>query len=381
MKSLRLPVCLALLMGCSYASRMPPIAQFNTDIDRLFPPLTLMAKESPTGGPASSAEEDDALVGFKDAFQAIGLFEEVSLRSEGKRHDFTAAIAITTRDSIEAGEVISTSLALLLLGQFPIWGSYQVEAEIDLSWRGRLLKQYKFEPLPVYWNGSILALSKDSSALVVEHLAAAFVREYQLDSPYSGKFLLDRLGASDYAHGLAFPQQALGYRHEARHIYPDPLLGVRLGYRHSLLPDSINAYIYPVKGVSWRETQATLAAELDLLRREHRLLDMQGDYLSLDMPAQATRLPVPADSGAADGMRLDFSFTDRTGEEMISQVRLFLKKDKIIKFTKTGPKGTVKQDLDEFVAAVLPALDPPGESAYMAEERLRVQKSTIFANE
>lgn len=392
MKNLKLLVCLAVLAGCSSAGQMPPMAQFDTDVDQPYPPLTLYTKEPSSDFHARCADYEAqtfkqciikrAQLGrLREALRQPGLFEQLGVGRD-ENHDYTASIAMALYDATEASEGASAFFAGLTLFLVPFKGQQVVEAEIDLRWRGQLLKQYSLQ-LPITYSVSLFDGGSPAKhdQMIAEYLAAAFIREYQLDGVHTGEFLLDRLGASDYAADLAHPEQALDYHYEGRHVYPDPFLGVQLRYQHTLFGDSVDVYVYPVKGAKWSDTGKALAAEMDLLQREYSLLGKRGLYASLELPEQAEAAPAPAGAGVAEGLRLDFTFTGPNDAKMLSQVRLFLKKDKLVKFRKTGPALDIKHDLDEFVAALLPLLDPPDESLFMEEMRLNIQKQAIFTEE
>ena len=390
MKRLTLLACLALLQGCATSLQMPELAEFSREVERPYPPLALYTKELSAELFKRCAEFDGKVFKRCDhgrihlglaqqAFLESGVFAGASLGAR-EGHEYSASFAYVRYHSPQAKEtaaVLAASMTMLLV---PMRESLEVQAEVELRWRGVHLKTYEYA-LPMVSKTSWANMHKDHlGESITEHLVAAFIRDYQLDKAFTGELLLRTLEASDYVAGLALPGQALDYHYEGRHVYPDPFLGVQARYQHTLYPDAIDVHVYPVKGASWDDAGAALGAEMDLLLREYRLLGHRQLYAALNLPVQAEAVQAPLASGVAEGLQLDFTYEDEAGAELLSQVRLFLKEDKLIKFRKTGPQLDIRHDLDDFVAALLPQVDPPPESIFMSGLRLRLQRQSLLTD-
>ena len=398
MKYLLLLACLALLQGCAPHYQMPPKAQFNRAVERTYPPLTVEQKK-PSVDLQSKCDEfarssilkhctrsNLELAYTRQAFIDAEVFEEVLLGQEAEEEsDFSVDFALV--QLVDESEEFLEGMAKAMLfgstlGITPMTFYLEIAAEADLRWRGRLLKTYQYS-LPMTVNQRLFRGYGEYYRLIAEHLAAAFIRDLQQDKAYSGEFLLSKLNASDYAADLSLPDRVLDYYYESKLIQLDPYLGARVRFQHARSSDAIEVHVYPVKeAFPWDDAEQALPAEMELEQSEARLAVLRAGHGNLSRPGRPEAIPAPEGSGAAaTGLALDFTYEGKNGTEHLSQTRLFLKKDKIIKFRKTSPTPDLRHDLDQFAAALLPLLDPPGESVYMAELRLEVQKKNILSDD
>ena len=320
------------------------------------------------------AVDYDNLHFFRAVLEETKLFEGVGFAIADS--DYSLSIAMARYNAEKASELATLAVSASSLFIIPSNLSHQMEVEMELKWRGVTIKRYNYE-LPYNISLSIFSSIDKGHMDLAEDLAARFLQDYQADKAWSGGFILSALNASDYDAGLAIPEQTRDYAYKGKRISNDPLSGVRVLYEHKIFPDVIEVIVYPVRGAEWSDWKSVLSAEVDLIREERQLGKQQGMFADVNFSAQE-EVRIKLKDGVASGLKFDYTVSIEGKGYYYSLSYMFIEKDKIIKIRKVEPFRGERFNMDDFVAEILNGIEPPGESAFMAQVRLHGRKNVFF---
>lgn len=175
--------------------------------------------------------------------------------------------------------------------------------------------------------------------------------------------------ATDYESQLGYPEETENFVVINKKVYDEPMLGIMLEYTNKQYTrDNIDLYIYPIASFSWRDADAeeTLNGEMQRVLAE---VDQAIEYGYYQSRGEETTEPFKFAVNGSDysGVKSSFELTDNNGIKHFSNAYVFLDKDKYLKFRTTfNSIDTIPWNGDEAVTELLPALEVPGESQYMA---------------
>jgi len=184
--------------------------------------------------------------------------------------------------------------------------------------------------------------------------------------------------ASDYKDQLQYPDETGNFVMINKKIFDEPMLGVLLEYTNKQYTrDNIDLYVYPIASFDWSDKEETLGEEMQRVLAEIDQAIEYGYYKARS--PEVTEAYSFSEAGKEySGLKSSFEFTDNNGIKYYSNAYLFLDKDKYLKFrTSFNSIDTVPWNGDEAVRELLPAIQVPSESEYMAGLRAEHKKRVM----
>ncbi|MBN8429588.1 hypothetical protein JF535_01865 [Microbulbifer salipaludis] len=176
--------------------------------------------------------------------------------------------------------------------------------------------------------------------------------------------------ATDYESQLGYPDETRNFVIINKKVFDEPMLGVMLEYTNKQYTrDNIDLYVYPIANYSWSDTEETLSGEMERVLAE---VDQAIEYGYYQGRGEETIEPFQfsVDGDNYSGLKASFELTDKNDVTHFSNAYVFLEKDKYLKFrTSFNSIDTVPWNGDDAVKELLPTLEVPGESQYMADLR------------
>lgn len=182
---------------------------------------------------------------------------------------------------------------------------------------------------------------------------------------------------TDYENQLAAPKVADQFILKQKKVFVEPSLGVMLEYQNRDFPeDRINAYIYPIRNISWDDKDATLEEELKMALYDIDGAIQAGHYKSRDSEAFFD-FSFTTKRGKFDGKKATLAITLNNDVLIYSDIYLFMAEDKYIKFRTSYDSRLSKRSMgDEVVQSILPLIAVPPESTYMKTLRAESKKKS-----
>ena len=188
--------------------------------------------------------------------------------------------------------------------------------------------------------------------------------------------------AADYENQLQYPQETEHFVVINKQVFDEPLLGIMLEYTNKQYThDNIDLYVYPIANYSWSDTEETLKSEMQRVLDE---LDRAIEYGYYKDRGEETTEPFTFSAAGEEysGLKSSFELTDNNEVKHFSNAYVFLEKDKYLKFRTTfNSIDTVPWNGDDAVKELLPVIEVPGESEYMAglrkEHKQRVTETMM----
>ena len=176
--------------------------------------------------------------------------------------------------------------------------------------------------------------------------------------------------ATDYESRLGYPEETENFVAINKKVFDEPLLGIMLEYTNKQYTrDNIDLYIYPIANYSWNNTEETLNGEMQRVLAEVDQAVEYGYYKSRALEVTEP-FQFSANGSQFSGVKSSFELTDNNDIKYYSNAYVFLEEDKYLKFRTTfNSIDTIPWNGDDAVRELLPALEVPGESQYMAKLR------------
>lgn len=316
---------------------------------------------------------------IRQALEGSNLFQKVNLGDSNTDYSVSiTALGFNLEDASELANAAISGASLLLI---PLQTSRDIKSEFQVRWRGHPIKQYAYD-LPLVNSVSLLNTDsvEEQNEEYLNALISYFLRDTQNDNVFSGEFLAEALGASDYNNDLILPERVNDYFLEGRYIFPDPYLGAQIRYQHGVISSFVDVYVYPIKNIEWSNVEKVLESEATIVKKEIELMQKQ-NALSHVVFSDNEWLDIKTESVSKKGVRFSTTWLDSDERDFISLSYLFIIKDKIIKFRITKQDADVKFDIDPFVQTTLSTIELPDESLFMATVRQNYRKKSFNIDE
>ncbi|MBB5211731.1 hypothetical protein [Microbulbifer hydrolyticus] len=181
--------------------------------------------------------------------------------------------------------------------------------------------------------------------------------------------------ATNYESQLQYPDETGNFVMINKKVFDEPMLGILLEYTNKQYTrDNIDVYVYPIASFDWSDAEETLNGEMQRVLAE---IDQAIEYGHYQNRGPEVTEPYAFSQGGKQfsGLKSSFELTDKNGIKYYSNAYVFLDKDKYLKFrTSFNSIDTVPWNGDEAVNELLPAIEVPGESEYMAGLRAEHKK-------
>lgn len=373
----------ALVAGCMSSNPLPT-AFYSTGEGQQFPAVAVFAREPGDEVAAACAAarciEDGAVrnalyweLRRSQAFAEIGL---------GNSTDADYALHLSVHrfhTGNQAGEFAQAMVSAATLLVVPATMEQEYRTEITVTWRNAKLAEYSYttpmnQTLSLF-NGPNEVAKRET--YVAENVASRFIADAQGDGLFTSDKLYAALKAEDYRRDLKVPEYAGGLRHFSTDVLPDPFAGAQVRFQIPGRRDAAyDAFIYPIRRSDWSDGDAALRAEMENTRKEIELALKAGHFKQAEFaPAQPYRAQSAEQRN--DGLRMAGRVAYEDGQPLRSEVYLFIKKDKFIKFRLTEPDDGEDdpQRRDRFVAELIATLEVPDESLFMAQLRQHARRA------
>lgn len=294
--------------------------------------------------------------------------------------DIEYNVLITTAEfkhegAAELSQAVVAGLTLLMV---PTKTTSRVKTEVAVLWRDIPLKLYEYE-LPLERHVSILSPNAIQAGIQIMEadLATRFLKDAEKDRVFSAAFLNQQLKATDYEKELIHPQQIGDFVFQGQHIYPHPLAGTQLRFRHKLFDfDYIDAFVYPIRETDWSNTEKALASEVENFRKEVELAQREGLTKNVSLGATES---ISWDWGNNNykGKKISGTVIGKDNEEYRTFMYLFAKEDKFIKFRASFVKTENEPNIEEALKQSLAQFNVPKESLFMARLRQHQRENKI----
>lgn len=376
---------LATLSGCMSSNPLPP-AFYSTSEEHQFPAVAVYLKRpgdkiAQDCSEASCFQDDAMMNAIYWQLRGSQTFAQVEPGTSGSA-DYALHISVHRfHTGNQAGEFAQTMVSAATLLLVPATVEYEYRTEIAVTWRKAKLAEYSYVT-PMNQTLSLFNAPGEVTrreSYVAENVASRFIADAQGDGLFSSEKLYASLKAEDYRRDLKVPEQAGELRHFSTHIFPDPFAGVQLRFQPPSRHDAAyDAFVYPIRRTDWSDTSAALREEMETAGKDIALALKAGHFKQAEFGAPQ---PYQAQAGnpRSDGLRMEGQVQYEGSEPLRSQVYLFIKKDKFIKFRITEPAAAADdpQYRERFVAALMATLEVPDESLFMAELRQQARRAEI----
>jgi hypothetical protein len=382
-------VAMAALMAAGCAStKVTPINQLVTAPNEKLPAVSVFYK-SPTkklkdecatydaASPLSHCrfnllKKDD----FEEKLRESKYFEQV--HSHVKDIDYNILLTFANFNHEDSGELSNAFVSGATLMMVPLKTASRVKAEIVVLWREFPLKMYEYD-VPMEIRHSILNpdAAADGIAALQTGLVARFLKDVERDQVFTGAFVNRRLQATDYEQELGYPKQIGDFQFQGQYIYPHPLAGIQLRFRHKLFDfDYIDAFVYPIRQVDWSNIRSALATEDENFRKEVDLGLREGMMKSIVLD-KSEALSWESGHQIFNGIKISGKVLGNDEETYRTFMYLFTREDKFIKFRATFVQTENEPNIDDAVRQSLSQFVVPRESLFMAKLRQSQRETAI----
>ena len=186
------------------------------------------------------------------------------------------------------------------------------------------------------------------------------------------------ISTSNYESDFVYPEEIYPFKFLEKKVFEDPLGGVMLRYVDvKNTSDYITIYVYPIRAISWDDTDTTLKSEMDKVLAEVDYIVKVGQYKSRGNEVNS-KFEFENNSIQYYGFKSKFTFTDKADVKYDSFAYLFISKDKFVKLrTSFNSEYSPNWSGDNIVKTLLPKIDVPQESEYMREMRKRHKEQSV----
>ena len=294
--------------------------------------------------------------------QGSGVFIQVRYADRDTEYRITVATSVTNHEGGgELGSAVVSGATLM-----PMQISEELKAEVRVSWKGYLLKQYLYE-LPYTKRVSLLSMNQNFESELAESLASHFIVDFQKDNIFSVSALTDKLSSSNYEVKFIAPKETSEFKY---YIYRHPFLGIQSRYLEENVDGSyIDAYVYPIK--HWELGNVTALLEKELLNNKKDI-----EYYAKEAKLEKLGFIINAvenwgyNSEEQMVVMLESTYTDQSLTDFKSITYLMMKEDKFIKIRATYPNyGSVFPDVEKFAKEFYASVVVPSESMFMSRLR------------
>ncbi|WP_288132006.1 hypothetical protein [Microbulbifer sp.] len=178
--------------------------------------------------------------------------------------------------------------------------------------------------------------------------------------------------ATNYEAQLGYPEETENFVVIRKKQFDEPLLGMMLEYTNKQYTrDNIDLYVYPIASYAWSDAEETLNGEMQRILAE---VDQAIEYGYYQSRGEEVTEPFSFTKNGTEyaGVKSSFELTDNNDIKHFSNAYVFLGEDKYLKFRTTfNSIDTVPWNGDDAVKELLPTIEVPAESQYMA--RLRAE--------
>lgn len=301
------------------------------------------------------------LTEIQSALKASGTFEDVLLGGDATGYQLTIATATYNQETgKELGGAALAGATLLLL---PMGVESEIKVQAELGWRGNLLTRYEYT-LPFTAKASLFSdlssIERDRASTIASHI----IKDLQTDESFSTAFLHNVLHSSDYAE--TFPEAVQdGFERVDVEISRDPLEGAVAMYSHESLEDPIVVALRPVRSWHWENSTEVIQQEALGVRKDIEL-KYRGAGGEIPPVSEVESLVELENSASLRGI-----VVGEYGERYTLNVILHLLQDKVVEivFREYDGGRPVVDLVQSFVPALVPVLNVPQESFYMAAVR------------
>ncbi|MCC5795438.1 MAG: hypothetical protein JJT85_12015 [Chromatiales bacterium] len=381
LRSAGLAAITAIITGCAGTPERPALEPVVAS--PVLPPVAIYPKPD-TGELASLCAEYSASSQLKGCMRqpfmatdlarwigGTGVFEDVQPRNRNLDYQLYVSHLLLYEET--TGSLANALLTGVTLTAVPLPCEMTLHAEIDLVWRGTLLRTDRYE-LP--WQRANCAtvsqrVQEAQRQALFSDLMARYLEDVIAEASFTAQVVHAALGSSNYVDDLEAPIDVGDWYLTEQYLYHDPLLGVQLRYRHvELLLDWVDVYVYPIRSTSLADTNTLMEAESLAVRAEISHMAELGLIRSV---RHGENRPVDLRAGDEQGQGLYFSTTwmDEHGIAYESWSWLFRSGDKWIKLRFTAEEPGGDPGIKDFAHGLLAVIQVPPESAWMAELRRR----------
>ncbi|MEE4186734.1 MAG: hypothetical protein V2J12_13295 [Gammaproteobacteria bacterium] len=300
-------------------------------------------------------------------FENSGAFAEVLFADQDVPYQIAIATARYSEDDVAGMGNAVVCGATLLLTPCSVDMEYRVEAGV--YWFGILIAELKYE-LPFEQNLSLFSLAENVDHDAAESIASHIISDIQKSRLLSDELRISTLKSSDYFVGLRAPDELGAYSRLSTEIYDHPLSGVKLRYQHTDdRVDRTDVFVYPVRSTTWNESAVLLDMEAENVRSEIALFINEtgsSEYIQRDSELWT----LEAAGGPRKVLYFEGSYTDPQILDYVTRTYLAIVEDKFVKVRHTSlADSDTRNRTHEFAAAMISAIEVPGESIFMARVR------------
>lgn len=369
-------VCAALCLSACVSNQYT-LGDYNAEQQEKFPPIAVfrMQPSAEFHEQCEAFNRESALqhcrmnpLGlqyYQAELQKSDLFHGVGYADRQMPYRLAIAAALYNRET--AGEIAGAAVSGLTLMLMPMKSELVLEVQASLNWYDHTLKEYRYQ-LPYtqfvgLLNGSA-SQEQEAAQSIVSHLLA----DFQRDQVFEAAYLYQVLEAENYLADMHLPQEAADFLLDETALFHHPLFGAQTRYLHSSFQfDMIDVFVYPIGTWEWRDLDAVFQREADKVRREIEESAETQNWSNLEFET-----PRRLQWNTAGGPVVYFSgtFTDEEQQPYTTHTLIASQKDKFIKLRGTfADTGGTEQRLEPFARALLPQVQVPDESVFMARAR------------
>lgn len=381
--------CLAfilLMAGCSTTNQIP-IAEYDHTKEPNLPPLSVHLKQPSKAFYQGCTDFDqksllnhcqinpisNKKIGL--ALTETGQFVNIDYADKAEYQLLVSVANYNREEGKEIGQAVIAGATLMLA---PMAISIDVKVEAELLWNGVLIESFDFS-LPVVMKASLLDMNKDADADIAKGIASQLTQQLQKDNVFDAERVAKKLSANIYASEWMLPENLAGNYKEGMVQFHHPFYGAQARYINQQFQFSyIDVFSYPIRKINWDDQEKTLLQELDSYRHEVELMSKENYIKNLSF-AEAKSLLWSVKSQPLAIKTLRAKFLDQEGVMQISDIYLFIQKDKFIKVRSTFSEDSVTEpDVDGFVKALIAEASAPDESLFMAQMRHKWRSNSMI---
>ena len=374
-------ISLVLVVSCSSNNKFVN-AEYATDVITKYPVASIFSN-APTAELKRACHEFNEQSALNhcnintinvdyywQSFEKMKLFNKVLLADQTSVYKI--AIATTSMDSETAGELSQAAFSGATLLLVPITLGKEVHSEVSIYWKDIKLKQYNYQ-LPHIAKVSLFNKINEADELFANSLTSHIIADVQNDKLFSPQYLVNFLNSSDYEKEAVIPDKISDFSLVNKSIFNEPLLGLMSTYLSSKYHnDKIDLFIYPIRSVELSDYEKILKQESDNIKKEIEIVTKEQKWSDLVFSEEKV-LEVKSKNGVIKGLYFQGSYKRDLDEEAFTSTYLFMLKDKFIKLRATFPESYLTQ----HVKKILPNLQVPDESLFMAKLRQRSRKNSF----